>query len=144
MTTLSLAEFKTYLLWLILIIISVRESPRITSDIGRLVSQWRVGANDKISSDTYRGARNSLCPHSRQRLGICLTKLTDDGQLNFHVDQWNIRNEPGNDEQGGVEEADIWIFDNRAYHQKDGYTEYDHRDYQRHLNEKEKRNQSVS
>ena len=40
----------------LLIRMSVRESPHISSCIARLVSRWRVGANDKITSDTYGSA----------------------------------------------------------------------------------------
>ena len=42
--------------------IPLRESPHISSGLGR-VSMWRVGASDKITSDTY-GARCPLRPES--------------------------------------------------------------------------------
>ena len=46
---------------------SVRESTRISSGLARYVSRWRVGANDKITSDTqtarYPFERSSLLRH---------------------------------------------------------------------------------
>ena len=48
------AEVITTQRWLT--IISVLESPHISFGLARLLSRWRVDANDKITSDTYRSA----------------------------------------------------------------------------------------
>ena len=51
--------------------ISVRESPHISSGLSR-VNWWRVGANDRITSDTYGSALATFLLYYNQGGSLCL------------------------------------------------------------------------